>query len=201
VLNAAAGQAGHLRHPQAQAGLSEHAASGGLFIGGANPGIGTAGLDQAQLLSAGFHQFLGHNPAAALGHQRTREHAHRLTRLQGSKERGPCRGATDQLPGVTQRRLLRAGKGVAIHDRSPESRHRLWRVDRFRHGASQTLRQGQGLRERKRLEGLKDQPSGLIQGQAFFGVRLSHRAANRRGDRRSCSKAARVQSSWPDQPL
>ena len=45
VLDAAAGQAGHLRHAQTQAGLNKDATSGGLLIRGANPGIGTAGLD------------------------------------------------------------------------------------------------------------------------------------------------------------
>ena len=188
-------QAAQGRHPQPLAGAHKLLARRSLLVRLANPGIGPAGLQQLQLIAVHSHQLLRQHPLTTGGHHRTGENPNGLPVTQRcAKGRTSPRHAY-QAPALTGLRLAASCNGVAIHDRSAETRHSR----RCQHGrgggATESLRQWQRFGEPERLQSLEDLRPGLLQRQTLAREGLNHplgpaHAANRHGGRRSCSAAA-----------
>ena len=197
----AAGQSSQVRHAEPPPRRHQLLAGGRLLLGATDPGVGSAGLQQRQLLTLHRHQLLGQHARTALRHHGSGEDPHRFTGGEHRSVGSTGGGHPHQSPAGTRLRWGRSGNGVAIHDRGAEPRHRRRRANRRRRGAAEGLGQRQRLLQGQGLQRLEDQLPGSIERQAFTAVGIRHRVASHHGGRHSYGAGARPEWSSPDRRI
>ena len=174
--HAATGQEPQLGRPQALTSRQQQLPRGCFLIGGANPAVGTGlAREPDGVIAVATHQFLGQHPAGA-GRQRCAgEHPYRLIFAQFPLVGSPRGAAAHQAPAAARGGCgAIARQGIAIHDRSAETRHRLGRMHRLCAHPPQGQGQGQPLIALQGLQRLQQLIAGLLQGQPLAGKGFSH---------------------------